>query len=112
MSFKGDISPELQVDHVDNDKQNICIDNLQLLTPSANSQKASVGKRGVGRKLPISVVSICLASGKRQTFSSMREAARALGVNVGTISKIVRKEKCFVSSQSKTTYVWYTFAKA
>ena len=29
--FRRDILPELQVDHIDNDKQNNCIDNLQLI---------------------------------------------------------------------------------
>ena len=108
--FKGDIPSELQVDHIDNDKQNNCIDNLQLLTPAANSQKALVGKRG-GKKLSISVVSICVETGERQTFSSMREAARALEVNVGRISSIVRKEKYYVSTQSKTNGLWYSFEK-
>ena len=109
--FKGDIPPELQVDHIDNDKKNNCIDNLQLLTSAANCQKAPVGKRG-GKKLPISVVSICVASGERQTFPSMYAAAKTLGVDVGQISRIVRKEIGFVSTKSKTTQLWYTFEKA
>ena len=109
--FIGDIPPELQVDHIDNDKVNNCIDNLQLLTPAANVQKAPVGKRG-GKNLPIPVVSICLASGERQTFSSMRAAARALEVNVGQISRIMRKERGYVSTQSKTNGLLYSFEKA
>ena len=87
--FRGDILPELQVDHIENDKQNSCIDNLQLLTPAENSQKAPVGKRGVGRKLPISVVSICIETGKRQTFPSMSAASCAFGVHRGAISIIL-----------------------
>lgn len=108
--FKGDIPPELQVDHIDNDKKNNCIDNLQLLTSAANCQKAPAGKRDP-RRPPISVVSICLASGERQTFPSMNAAARELGVYVGQISKIVRKEIGQVSTQSKTNGLWYSFEK-
>ena len=43
--FRGDIPPELQVDHIDNDKLNNCINNLQLLTPAANSQKSTCWKQ-------------------------------------------------------------------
>ena len=109
--FRGDIPSELQVDHIDNDKQNNCIDNLQLLTPAGNVQKAPAGKRGGGRKPPISVISICVKTGERQTFPSMNAASRALGVRPGTISRIVRKEKCLVSTKSKTTGLRYKFEK-
>ena len=109
--FRGDIPPELQVDHIDNDKKNNCIDNLQLLTPAANCQKAPVGKRGKNDKRAVQIISICLETKERETFPSMNAAARELGVYVGQISKIVRKEKYRFSTQSKTTQLWYTFEK-
>ena len=108
-SFKGDIPIELQVDHIDNDKQNNCIDNLQLLTSVENCQKAPVGKRRENGKPPVSVVSICVETGERQTFPSMNGAARALRVSFGPISKIVRNKAR--STQSKTTGQWYKFEK-
>ena len=108
--FRGDIPSKLQVDHIDNDKQNNCIDNLQLLTPAENCQKAPVGKKGKSRKPSISVVSICEETGESQTFLSMLEASHALGVNSGQISKIVRNKRRF--TQSKTTGLWYKFEKA
>ena len=109
--FRGDIPSDLQVDHRDNDKQNNCIDNLQLLTPAENCQKASVNGNGIrGGKPPISVISICIASGERKTFSSMNAAACALGVNSFCISRIVRNKAR--STQSKTNGLWYTFEKA
>ena len=107
--FRGDILPELQVDHIDNDKQNNCIDNLQLLTPAANCQKAPVGNR-IGRKPRIPVISICVETSERQTFLSMHKAARILGVNPFCISSIVRNKAR--STQSKTTGLWYKFEKA
>ena len=109
--FRGDIPSDLQVDHRDNDRQNNCIDNLQLLTPSVNSQKASVDGNGIrGGILPISVISICIASGERKTFSSMSVAARTLGVGSNLISRIVRNKAR--STKSKTTGLCYTFEKA
>ena len=107
--FRGDIPPELQVDHIDNDKQNNCIDNLQLLTPAANSQKAPVGKRRENGKILISVVSICIETGERQHFPSMSVAARSLGVGSKLISRILRNKAR--STQSKTTGQWYKFEK-
>ena len=109
-SFKGDIPLNLQVDHIDNDKQNNCIDNLQLLTPALNCQKASVDGNGTGRRPPISVISICVETSERKTFSSMNAAACALGVDCGIISRIVRNKAR--STQSKTNGLWYTFEKA
>ena len=109
--FRGDISSELQVDHIDNDKQNNCIDYLQLLTPLANSKKASVDGNGIrGGRLPISVISICITSGERKTFSSMSVAARTIGIGSNIISKIVRNKAH--STKSKTTGLRYTFEKA
>ena len=107
--FRGDIPSELQVDHIDNDKQNNCIDNLQLLTPAENCQKAPVGKRRENGKPRIPVISICVETGERQTFPSMNSAARALGVSSGTISDIVRNKTR--STQSKTTGLRYKFEK-
>ena len=106
--FRGDILHELQVDHIDNDKQNNCIDNLQLLTPAANCQKDAPNRK-INRPA-ISVVSFCLETGERETFLSMGEAARALGVNPGLISSIVRNKAH--STQSKTIQLWYKFEKA
>ena len=109
--FRGDIPSDLQVDHRDNDKQNNCIDNLQLLTPAENCQKASVDGNGIrGRRQPISVISICVETSERKTFSNMNAAARALRVNPGCIFKIVRNKAR--STQSKTNGLWYTFEKA
>ena len=109
--FRGDIPPELQVHHIDNDKLNNCIDNLQLLTPVANCQKAPVGnRRKNGGRLPIPVISICLETGERETFPSMGVAAKNLDVYVGNISKIVRNKAR--STQSKTTGLRYKFEKA
>ena len=101
-SFKGDIPIELQVDHINNNKQNNCIDNLQLLTPAEYCQKAPVGRRRKNARWPrIPVISICVETGERQTFPSMRAASRALGVSSGLISRIVRNKAR--STQSKTT---------
>ena len=108
--FRGDILSELQVDHIDNDKQNNCIDNLQLLTPAANCQKAPVGKRRENGKPRIPVISICVETGERQTFPSMSVAARTLRVNPGCIFSIIRNKTR--STQSKTTGLRYKFEKA
>ena len=48
----GDIPEELTIDHIDNNKVNNKIQNLQILTRSDNSKKFwSNHKRTIGRKL-------------------------------------------------------------
>lgn len=44
-TFKGIIPKGLVVDHIDSNRLNNIIDNLQLLTPSENSRKANLGKK-------------------------------------------------------------------
>ena len=88
--------------YIDNDKQNNCIDNLQLLTPAANCQKAPVGKRRENGKPRIPVISICVETGERQTFPSMSVAARTLRVNPGCIFSIIRNKTR--STQSKNNW--------
>ena len=44
-TFKGIIPKGLVVDHVDSNRLNNNIGNLQLLTPSENSRKANLGKK-------------------------------------------------------------------
>ena len=105
-SFKGDIPIELQVDHIDNDKQNNCIDNLQLLTPAENCQKAPVGNR-VGRKLRIPVISICIETSERKTFPSMNAAACALRVNPGCIFSILKKQVSLYTVENKWAMVHF-----
>ena len=39
-AFNGEIPAEMQVDHIDNNRNNNALSNLQLLTPSENSIKA------------------------------------------------------------------------
>ena len=97
--FKEYIPSELQVDHKDNNKLNNCIDNLQLLTPLENITKSKA----------ISIVSVCIETGQRKTYPSMRAASRELKVNSGLISKIVRNESRF--SKSKRDGLRYKFEK-
>lgn len=44
-TFKGIIPKGLVVDHIDSNRLNNTLDNLQLLTPSENSRKARLGKK-------------------------------------------------------------------
>jgi hypothetical protein len=44
-TFKGEIPEGLDVDHIDNNRSNNMIDNLQLLTHAENNRKAHKGKK-------------------------------------------------------------------
>ena len=107
--FRGDIPPHLEVDHLDNDRTNNRLDNLQLLTHLQNCRKTPIeNKLKCGMK-PLPLISICIETGERVNFPSINAAARELNVNKGRISSILEKHQ--KSSQSKTNGLWYKFEK-
>lgn len=49
-TFKGRIPKGMQVDHIDGDKQNNALNNLQILTPEENIRKSNLGRISSKRK--------------------------------------------------------------
>ena len=98
--FKEYIPAGFEIDHIDNNKHNNHIDNLQLLTHKENCTKSTA----------VSIVSICIKTGEKNFFISMSEAAKVLELDVSNISKIVKKQRNRI--KSKKTGLWYTFEKA
>lgn len=50
LTFNGNYSSDMQIDHIDNNKSNNKLSNLQLLTPQANSYKRLSTKTDFGIK--------------------------------------------------------------
>lgn len=48
--FRGPVPEGYEVDHIDNNKLNNSVDNLQLLTPEQNNKKGGLLNRGAGNK--------------------------------------------------------------
>lgn len=93
----------LEVDHKDTNKRNNHISNLEWVTSKENTKRAiekglcknnhrftieEILKGSNARKK--AVISIDLETGKKQTFGSLAEAAKILGLSVTNISSVLR----------------------
>jgi hypothetical protein len=86
MAFNGNISNELVVNHLDGDKTNNCLSNLEVISRSENT----IHGIRLGTKLTKSVKQLSLAGEVLATFSSIKEASDVTGVSYSGISKVVR----------------------
>ena len=89
-TFKGSIPKGMEIDHVDGDKKNNSITNLQLLTKKENIRKSCCKK----------VVSFNIETKEKIIFDSLTEAgeyykicSRTVGCNCQKISKITKSKK-------------------
>ena len=97
--FKGKIPPHLETDHINEDKTDNRIKNLQLLTHKQNVEKSN--------SKPI--ISTCINTGKEKRFISIREASKELNIFEPNISNICRKIKSHKTAKSKKDGCKYTF---
>lgn len=69
--IRGNIPKDKVVDHIDNNKKNNRIDNLQLLTPKKNSNKCRCKNKQSSHKtketqINVTIVNICISGSKRE----------------------------------------------
>ena len=96
MAFKGLISDELVVNHMDEDKLNNRLDNLEIVTRSQNTVHSIASSR-----LNKSVNQLSLTGNFIATFPSIKAASEATGTcNVG-ISKVIRGNQ-----KTSGGYIW------
>ena len=110
-SFHGEIPANMESDHINDDPTDNRLCNLQLLTPSENCKKA-VRRPGwiSGWHRPIvPVVATCLDDCYQKEFSSMNQAARALGVKSMCVSLIIAGKQQTTKAKDGRRY---TFHKA
>ena len=81
-TFKGEIPSDKQTDHIDNNKENNSLSNLQLLSPSENTKKSHFKKK---------VISFNLENKEEITFDSLKEAAEFYQIHKSSVSMICRK---------------------
>jgi len=81
-AFNGIIGDGLVVNHIDSDRKNNRLDNLEIVTYSGNSIHAIIS----GSKSAVPVRQLSLNGHIINEFSSIRNAASATGINPKNIS--------------------------
>lgn len=74
------------VDHIDGNKLNNKVENLQWISTSNNMRKACKGKGKLGTPIPV----ICVETGK--VYRSLKEAANAHRIPSAIMSSLVKGE--------------------
>ena len=87
--FKGDIPNDMEVDHIDNNKENNSIKNLQLLSHKENMRKSHCKK----------VKSFNIETREEKNFESIKEASEEIGVSTSLICLICKKKSKIATSK-------------
>ena len=87
--FNGKIPSHLEIDHLNNDKTDNRVKNLQLLTRQQNIEKS--------KNKPI--ISTCIQTGEERRFKSIKTAGIELDINYSYISKVCKKKYKFLTSK-------------
>ena len=88
-TFKGEIPKGMQTDHIDNNKKNNSINNLQLLFPKENQQKSNCKK----------VISLNIETKEEKIFDSFNKAAEFYQIHKSTVSKNCKKKTKITKSK-------------
>lgn len=93
MYFYGDIPDNLEINHIDGNKLNNCISNLECVTSSENklhSYRVGLRTGGVGSGYSQLVEGTKLLDNKVLTFNSIVEAAKTLKLDPSSITKVCK----------------------
>ena len=77
-----------QVNHIDEDKTNTIVSNLEWMTAKENNNYGTRTER-VSKIQSVPILVIDIATGETNEYYGMNECARQLNIDVGNISKAV-----------------------
>ena len=98
--IKGKIPSHFEIDHVNGNKTDNRIKNLQLLTHQQNIEKS--------KNKPI--ISSNIKTGEKRIFDSIKKTGIELGISSSNICKICRNKKSYKITTSKKDGKKYTFS--
>ncbi len=78
------------INHIDCDRQNNCVNNLEWVTQKENIQYAYKLERITSCKEKTPIIAINLVTGDEIYFNSQMEAARQLNLHQGNISDVLK----------------------
>ena len=111
--FNGIIPENKVIDHIDNNKSNNNINNLQLMTQQENCKKSAnnrdytfVANNHKNKKL---VKSTCIETGEIDYFHSLYSIERDLKINCGIVKMCCEKLNRVKSGKSKLNGMSYKF---
>lgn len=91
--FHGTIPDKYDVDHIDGDKLNNSIDNLQALTRLEHRRKTVLGEISKTNTLCRPVIATKLCDGVEKEYKSMTEAANDIGISYQTIGQYLQGKR-------------------
>ena len=108
-TYNGEIQSGQEIDHIDSDKKNNQLDNLQLLNHSENCKKGVKSSINLKSRLKNrkSLKSVNLTTKKVQYYFSLASAAKHLDINPSGVWKVC--ENIHKSALSKKDNCWYKF---
>lgn len=94
-AFKGQIPEGMQVNHIDEDKSNNSLNNLNLMTPKENINWGTGNERRAKsminhKSLSKPIIQYSLNGDKLAEFEGTHDAARQLGINPGNINNALK----------------------
>lgn len=93
--FYGEIPNDKQIDHIDNNKHNNRLNNLQLLSKKENIEKAHNK----------SVISFNIETRKEKKFRSIKEASEEIGISSSMFCAICKK-RCKIAKSKKDGMIY------
>ena len=103
--FHGKINDaKLVVDHINNNKTDNRLENLQLITHSQNIKK---NPRKGGKQQAIKVTAINIKSGESSDYDSLTKCSRKLDIDHGSINRVLKGiTKTATSKKDKNKYTF------